>query len=263
VNQILKIFQHPHIKQAVTVINEALKKKELLVLWGNLSVTYSGRASSKLELGERVVMIKTDGSFLIHRSQGHSPVNWQPPGSKFIIKQFQDNIMIESLRTKPKERIKLSVDRVDLIVISKLQDNGEFSLYVTETDIRDMICFEPQLFEEGFRVILKEKKLQTGFIDLFGVDKENRATIIEIKRGVAGKDAVIQLERYINLLSKEGKTDFRGVLLAFGLGRGCQEMLDSLGLEFKRLYPKRFYEIKSKYEKNSKQKEISEWLKPF
>ena len=61
-NQILKIFQHPHMKQAVTVINEALKKKELLVLWGNLSVTYSGRASSKLGLGERIVMIKKNVS---------------------------------------------------------------------------------------------------------------------------------------------------------------------------------------------------------
>ena len=171
-NQPLKIFQHPQMEQAITVINEALKKKELLVLWENLSVTYSGRASSKLGLGERVVMIKTDGSLLIHRSQGYSPVNWQPPGSKFIIKQFQDNIMIESLRIKPMESIKLFVNRVDLIVISKLQDNGEFSLYVTETDIRDMICFEPQLFEEGFRVILKEKKLPTGFIDLLELIKK-------------------------------------------------------------------------------------------
>ena len=70
------------LAEAVERIREAIRSKRLLIVVGRMEVSYAGRASSILGSGDRVLMIKPDGSVLIHRPMGYEPVNWQPPGSR-------------------------------------------------------------------------------------------------------------------------------------------------------------------------------------
>ncbi len=46
------------------------------------SVIYEGRARSKLGSGDRMIIIKSDGSFMVHQDRNLEPVNWQPPKSQ-------------------------------------------------------------------------------------------------------------------------------------------------------------------------------------
>ena len=71
-----------NLAEAAERIRMAIRSKEFLVIVGRMEVNYEGRASSTLGSGDRVLMIKPDGSVLIHRPTGYEPVNWQPPGSK-------------------------------------------------------------------------------------------------------------------------------------------------------------------------------------
>ncbi len=256
----MKVLKNPSRKETVEVIQDAIRDGELIILIGSLRGDYRGRASSKLGEGERMVILKPDGALLVHRPYGHSPVNWQPPGSRFEVKIFKNYILIESIRGGPIEKIMLLFSRVDLIVISKLKDEGEFSLYVDENDIRDSIFFEPTLLEDGFRVISREKRLPTGFVDLFGIDKNNRLTVVEIKKKIASKESVIQLKRYIDNLKLDGESDIRGILVASGLSKGCQELIEALGLEYKRVYPKKCYEILQRHRRGDRQEDLSRWL---
>jgi len=78
------ILENPRTNEETEkTIKEALAQRKTLLLIGNCWVDYKGRASSKLEPGERIVIIKEDGSVLVHRPSGYEAVNWQPPGCIF------------------------------------------------------------------------------------------------------------------------------------------------------------------------------------
>jgi RecB family endonuclease NucS len=257
----MKVLRSPTIEVTVEVVQDAIKKGALIILVGSVQVNYHGRASSKLSVGERVVILKPDGALLVHRPNGHSPVNWQPPGSRFEIRLSEDQIVLESIRVSPSERVKLLFDTVDALLTAKLKDEGEFSLYVDEMDIRDALLLEPNILEEGFRIVSREKRLPSGFVDLTGVDKNHCFTIVEIKKGVAGRDAVTQLKRYIDSIKGEGESNIRGILAATGLAKGCQELVEALKLEFKQISPKTCYTILQKHARtHDRQADLNVWL---
>jgi RecB family endonuclease NucS len=56
------LLENPRIDgETERVVKEALSQRKTLLLIGSCRVDYKGRANSRLELGERVVMIKEDG----------------------------------------------------------------------------------------------------------------------------------------------------------------------------------------------------------
>jgi RecB family endonuclease NucS len=58
---------YPSLEEASDFINSALRVKNLVVCCGLFSVEYVGRSSSTLGAGERILIIKGDGSVLVHR----------------------------------------------------------------------------------------------------------------------------------------------------------------------------------------------------
>ena len=75
-------------------------------------------------------------------------------------------------------------------------------------------------------------------MDLYGVDKNGKLVVVEVKRKTAGKDAVLQLAKYIDAIKDKANRELRGVLVAPKLGKGVQRLLFTLGLEYKALDPK-------------------------
>ena len=72
--------------------------------------------------------------------------------------------------------------------------------------------------------------------------------VIEIKRKTAGREAVLQLARYVDAIKGIVNKEVRGVLAAPSLGKGLQRLLISLGLEFRVLDPKKCAEVLRKPE---------------
>jgi len=68
-------------------------------------------------------------------------------------------------------------------------------------------------------------------------------TVVELKRKPATKDAVLQLQKYMDVYVSDSSRRVRGILVAPELARGAQKMLASLGLEFKSLSPQRCAEV--------------------
>ena len=209
---------------------------------------YSGRANSTLEPGERILIIKADGSLLVHRPVGYEPVNWQPSGSVFHVKADENSLEIHAVRQKPRENVKVTFTSVLVVSALSLNDSGEFLLHASEEDMHKAILLKPELLEEGFKPISYEKKVEPGFVDVYGVDKDGRLVVVEVKRKTAGKDAVLQLARYIDAIKEKANRELRGVLVAPSLGKGVQRMLVTMGLEFKALDPKQCAEVLKKAE---------------
>jgi len=67
--------------------------------------------------------------------------------------------------------------------------------------------------------------------------------VVEIKRRTAGRDAALQLAKYVDYVKTVTRRELRGVLVAPRLAKGVRVILTSLGLEFKALEPKKCADI--------------------
>jgi len=230
---------NPTLTEAASLMAKAFKQRKPLIVAGNCHVHYAGRANSTLEPGERLLIIKEDGSLLVHRPVGYEPVNWQPSGSIFHVHAHESALEVHAVRQKPRENVNVTFSSVYMVSALSLQDAGEFLLHASEADMHKAILLKPALLEEGFKPISYEKKVEPGFVDVYGVDKAGRLVVVEVKRKTAGKEAALQLARYIDAIKVKANRELRGVLAAPSLGKDVQRLLATLGLEFKALDPKK------------------------
>ncbi len=245
------VLKSPTFTEACGIIEKALKQKRALIVVGNCHVHYSGRARSTLEAGERLLIIKEDGALLVHRPVGYEPVNWQPAGSVFHVQTKEAELEVHGVRQKPRESVRVNFAEIYMVSAFRLNDVGEFLLHATEEDMHRAILLKPDLLEEGFKPISWEKKVKPGFVDIYGEDKDGKLVIVEVKRKVATKEAALQLAKYIEPIKSKINRELRGVLAAPSLGKDVQRVLVTLGLEFRKLDPKKCAEVLKK-QKNAK-----------
>ena len=230
-------LENPTNEEAYTKIKSGISRHKTVIVAGKCTVDYDGRAASRLESGERLVIFKSDGSALIHRPRDYSPVNWQPSGSLFNTKMVKGKLVIRVYRPKEKETLELTFTRVIMVATLDLHDNGEFILYASEKDMQEAILFDPTLLEPGFKPLEAERTVEPGFIDIIGVDKENALTIVEIKRNSATRKDVLQLHKYMEIYSTDNGRKVRGILVAPEIKKNAKKELETLGYEFKTLTP--------------------------
>jgi len=222
----------PSFDRAINLLKSAIKSKQLIIIIGSCKVRYSGRAGSYLEEGERVIIIKNDGSLLVHRDVGYKPVNWQPPGSSISIRGENGSIVIFSQRNKPLEKLLITMSNIKVIIAYRLVDVGEFSMYLTEDDLQRILFENPTIIESGLRAVMREKELKSGRVDIFAIDKEGNPVLIEVKRGRVGEKEVLQLYKYVSEI-KVTNPNVRGILVSPELEPRAQMLINELGLEYK------------------------------
>ncbi len=244
----ISVLTEPTLAEAAALIEKAFVQRRTLIVAGACQVNYVGRASSTLEPGERILIIKADGSLLVHRPVGYEPVNWQPAGSVFDVKVKDDELEVRGIRQKPRESVRVTFDRVYMVSALDLSDSGDFLLHASEDDMHRAILLKPELLEEGFKPISWEKKVEPGFVDIYGEDKNGKLVIVEVKRKTATKEAALQLAKYIEPIKAKVNREVRAVLVAPSLGKDVQRMLATLGLEYKVLDPKTCAEVLKKSE---------------
>jgi endonuclease len=170
-NNKLTVLSEPTLAEAVIIIEKAFAQRRTLVVAGNCHVHYNGRANSTLENGERLLIIKSDGSLLVHRPVGYEPVNWQPAGGVFHVQIKDDGLEVHGVRQKPHESVRVTFSEILMVSTMNLDDSGDFLLHASEDDMHRAILLKPELFEERFKPISWEKHVQPGFVDIYGEDK--------------------------------------------------------------------------------------------
>jgi RecB family endonuclease NucS len=230
-----EVLIEPSMIEAEKIVKEGLLRKDCVILVGSCIVNYFGRASSILPRGERIVILKPDGTVLVHQKEKREPVNWNPPGCRASARAIDGMLQITSVRTRPREVLVISFDSLKMVSRFSLHDDEELYLFGTESQMVEEVVKNPSLIEEGFKPITKELRTEYGMIDLYGVDKRGNVVVIEFKRGRAGLDAVSQLKRYVDELKKERDErvgGVRGVLVAPSITESALKLLKELGLEY-------------------------------
>ncbi|WP_409199806.1 endonuclease NucS [Methanobrevibacter sp. DSM 116169] len=242
-----KVLESPDNESSYEIVEEALRKKATIIIYACCKVIYEGRALSQLNWGERIILIKPDGSFLIHQEKKVDPVNWQPPKSRTRTFLKDDNLFLESHRRTPKEMLNVEIKKVHFINYALVEDYEELEIAGYEKDMGDMIMKKPHMIEEGFKPTVREYSTEHGFIDILGKDKDNNLMVIELKCRKAGVSAVKQLKRYLSDFEDENnellndtncnKKDIRGLLVAPSIGEDAKELIEEEGIEFVAVNP--------------------------
>lgn len=233
---IIKVHEKPGIDELTGIINEAISKRAFLVIIACCRIKYRGRATSRLGSGDRTIIIKTDGSFLIHQDYNLEPVNWQPPNCNFKIKTENGIIFIKGIRRNPDESLEVEIHKAYMASYHRGKDIKTLELAGYEEDMRDLIFKSPQMIESGFKPTSKEYAVTGGFIDILGKDKDGRLVVLELKSRRAGINAVKQLKRYFEDFIGH-KDHVRGILVAPSITEDACRLLKKYGLEFKKMEP--------------------------
>lgn len=239
-----KILENPTHEIAYNLVRDALRKKATLYVFASCKINYEGRALSELNWGERIIIIKPDGSFLVHQDKKVEPVNWQPPKSKARTYLKNQTLFLESYRRKPTELLTVELGEIHLVHYANIEDFEELEQAGYEKDMGDMIMQRPHIIEEGFKPTNREYSVEHGFIDILGKDKENNLMVLELKCRKAGISAVKQLKRYLTDFENEEESlvnknteKIRGLLVAPSIDEDAKELIKEEGIEFVSVAP--------------------------
>ncbi len=256
------------LKQCKKVIEAGLNAGKFIMVIGNCSVKYEGRAASKLSEGDRALIIKSDGTFLVHQSKGMAAINYQGPGAAVLTALSDDKSTLtvsavrktkNSLPGNVREQIVVNFKSVQFVNAFELSDDKKLKVFGTEDELSSLLMQDLHLIESGLVPVQQESPLPKGYIDILARDAKGNLVVIEVKRRQAELAAVSQLKRYVEEVAKRKNTTVRGVLCAPSMSDNAYKMLENYGLEFYKLN----YEIENPSAKivglEKKQKVLGEY----
>jgi RecB family endonuclease NucS len=230
-----ELEKNPNLDEAKEMLEEYLPREFTVQVNGLCTVNYQGRAKSKLDRGERLVIKKQDSAILVHGPENYQPKNWQPEVDSYTveIEDLEDGelLVLEAKRTNPEEVVEVQFEEIDFLTVDKLVDKSELKIRGHEVDIHESIEDDPELVEENLKVVEREKETPAGFIDVFARDEDEDWVVIEVKRN-PDYNTVLQLQRYVDEIEEEYQGEIRGILVAPKMTDKVLDYLEDRGLEF-------------------------------
>jgi RecB family endonuclease NucS len=162
------------------------------------SVDYVGRLTAHLPLATRLLMVKADGSVLVHSDGGsYKPLNWMSPPCTLA-----ESDTTWTVTNKAGEQLVVTLEEVlhdsahELGIDPGLVKDG------VETHLQRLLAEQIQTLGAGYRLVRREYPTPIGPVDIMARDASGVAVAVEIKR--RGEiDGVEQLTRYLSLLNRD------------------------------------------------------------
>lgn len=176
----------------------------------NCSVDYAGRLTAHLPLAPRLIMLKADGSVLVHSDGGsYKPLNWMTPPAALTIAEpsaEQAEAGIAEIWTvrqaKTDDRLVISVAEVLSDTQHELGVDPGLTKDGVEAHLQELLAEQIDILGEGYTLVRREYPTAIGPIDILSRDADGAAVAVEIKRR-GGIDGVEQLSRYVELLNRD------------------------------------------------------------
>ncbi|MBX3310741.1 MAG: endonuclease NucS [Cryobacterium sp.] len=174
------------------------------------SVDYAGRLSAHLPLATRLLLLKGDGSVLVHSdSLSYKPLNWMSPPCTLTVldpdpEQADAGVMElwKVSQVKTADLLVISIHEIlhdsihELGVDPGLQKDG------VEADLQRLLAEQIELLGDGFQLVRREFMTAIGPVDILAKDADGGSVAVEIKRR-GDIDGVEQLTRYLELMNRD------------------------------------------------------------
>jgi endonuclease len=166
-------------------------------------VDYAGRLTAHLPMATRLLIVKADGSVLVHSDGGsYKPLNWMSPPCTLIEGKTDDGGLEWTVEAKSGDTLRILLDEVlsdtghDLGIDPGLQKDG------VEKHLQELLADHPESLGDGLSLVRREYPTAIGPVDLLCRDGDGATIAVEIKR--RGEiDGVEQLTRYLDLLNRD------------------------------------------------------------
>jgi len=184
-------------------------------------VDYAGRLTAHLPMATRVLMLKSDGSVLVHSDGGsYKPLNWMSPPCTVRegTVEVEGRAVVEwTVTGKNGDTLRILVEEVhhdsthELGVDPGLRKDG------VEKHLQELLAEHPATLADGLTLVRREFPTAIGPVDLMCRDRDGVSVAVEVKRR-GDIDGVEQLTRYLELLNRDpllsAKGRVRGIFAA-------------------------------------------------
>lgn len=202
------------------------------------SATYSGRLDTVLPEALRLIMVKADGSVLLHADAGgYKPLNWMTPPTVIEVSTSEGDepgtMLVRKHAGKTEDRLEITLYEVLSDVIHDMGSPDEDAALAkdgVEAHLQELLAEQPHWCGEGLRLVRREWPTDIGPVDLMCRDSEDGWVAVEIKR-VATIESVEQITRYLERLHSDPQfSDCRGVLAAQQIKPQARVLAESRGI---------------------------------
>jgi len=180
------------------------------LLVARCAARYSGRLNAHLPLATRLVVVKADGSVLLHSDGGsYKPLNWMSPPCTLRTAPAEGEAAERGVEqvwtvqhTKSDDRLVIEIHEVlhdsehDLGVDPGLIKDG------VEAHLQELMAAQIEVLGTGHTLVRREYPTAIGPVDILAKDPSGGTIAVEIKRR-GDIDGVEQLTRYLELLNRD------------------------------------------------------------
>ncbi|MDR7086444.1 RecB family endonuclease NucS [Aeromicrobium panaciterrae] len=196
-------------------------------------VDYAGRLAAHLPLATRLIMVKNDGSVLIHSDGGsYKPLNWMSPPCTLREGTGEDGgIEWTVMAGKTDDTLRITIEEIlhdsahELGIDPGLQKDG------VEKHLQELLAEHTVALGEGMSLVRREFMTAIGPVDLLCKDGGGASVAVEIKRR-GDIDGVEQLTRYLELMNRDpALSPVRGIFAAQEIKPQARTLAQDRGIE--------------------------------
>jgi endonuclease len=203
----------------------ALELAVVRLVIARCSLTYAGRLTARLAPALRLLIVKADGSVLVHSDGGsYKPLNWMSPPCRLA--ERPDRWLVTA---KSGDTLTIEIEEILSDSSFALGDEPGLRKDGVESELQELLATQLRVLGEGWQLVQREYPTAIGPVDLMCRDVSGAGVVIdanlggendgsgsnlgtaarqavhvavEVKRH-AGIDAVEQLTRYLELLNRD------------------------------------------------------------
>jgi RecB family endonuclease NucS len=190
------------------------------------SVDYIGRLTAHLPLAKRLLLVKADGSVLVHADGGsYKPLNWMSPPCSLV-----ETDATWTVTNKAGEQLIITIESVEHDSAHELGVDPGLVKDGVEAHLQKLLAEHIHTLGAGYRLVRREFPTPIGPVDLLARDPGGIAVAVEIKR--RGEiDGVEQLTRYLDLLNRDPLlAPVRGVFAAQEIKPQARTLAEDRGI---------------------------------
>jgi RecB family endonuclease NucS len=200
---------------------------------------YSGRLDASLPLATRLLLVKADGSVLLHSDGGsYKPLNWMSPPCSLAVREPDEEAAARGVISVWHVQHQKSDDRLEIELFEVLHDSSH-ELGVdpglvkdgVEAHLQALLAEQIELLGPGHTLVRREYPTAIGPVDILARDASGATVAVEIKRR-GDIDGVEQLTRYLELLGRDPLlAPVRGVFAAQEIKPQARVLARDRGIE--------------------------------
>ena len=193
-----------------------VRSRPVRLIVARCEVRYTGRLTAVLPASTRLVMIKADGSVLVHADAGgYKPLNWMtPPTTVEEDGDPPERIVVRKRAGRTEDRVEIRLLEILSDVAHDMGEAAALEKDGVERHLQEELGARPAALRRELRLVRREWPTDIGPVDLMCRDAQGAWVAVEVKR-IATIEAVEQLGRYLERIRLDpARAGCRGILAA-------------------------------------------------